>query len=302
MHSNYGIRISCGHISTSYNEIAKCVINGFNDNLNGQLKISIIDIKLCEFLHRFKMATLDQINRYFDIMGLKKNWSNRLEKLNKYYNLINEITLYNDNLEDVVCYTLDIGGMYLLHNYSSEDINPKVDDLTSQRKTYDSMFQIHPYSVIKSLICTQIYLRELVESNIIGIENRFRIRESLELTNEEMESGKSQFLNLKIDLMLNLDNGVDSAYFIKVIVEDEIDNICSYIEKFNKFIENRAYIDKYCSLSIEEIKLNLVFINKKYMRIVEDELQGKGLNLSNVIITDKNLVIEDGICTEEIAI
>ena len=302
MQSNYGIKISCGHISTSYNEIAKCVINGFNDNINGRLKISIMDIKLCEFLHRFKMATLDQINRYFSIIGLNKNWSSRLEKLNKSYNLINEITLYDDNSKVVVCYTLDIGGMYLLHNYSSEDVNSRVDDLTSQRKTYDSMFQIHPHSVLKSLICAEIYLRELVKSNIIGMENRFRIRESIELTNEEIEAGKSPFLNLKIDLMLNLNKGVDSAYFIKVIVEDEVDKICLYIEKFNKFIENRAYIDKYCSLEAEDTKLNLVFINKEYMKIVEDKLKCMDLNLSNVIITDKNIVIEDGIYIEEIAI
>lgn len=302
MQSNYGIKISCGHISTSYNEIAKCVINGFNDNINGRLKISIMDIKLCEFLHRFKMATLDQINRYFSIIGLNKNWSSRLEKLNKSYNLINEITLYDDNSKVVVCYILDIGGMYLLHNYSSEDVNSRVDDLTSQRKTYDSMFQIHPHSVLKSLICAEIYLRELVKSNIIGMENRFRIRESIELTNEEIEAGKSPFLNLKIDLMLNLNKGVDSAYFIKVIVEDDVDKICLYIEKFNKFIENRAYIDKYCSLEAEDTKLNLVFINKEYMKIVEDKLKCMDLNLSNVIITDKNIVIEDGIYIEEIAI
>ncbi len=126
-----------------------------------------------------------------------KNQSNGLEKLNKSYNLINKITLYNEKYENVVCYALDIGGMYLLNNYSSEDINPRVDDLTSQRKTYDSMFQIHPHSVVKSLICTEIYLRELVKSNIVGMENRFRIREYLELNNEEIEVGKSQFLNLK---------------------------------------------------------------------------------------------------------
>lgn len=220
---------------------------------------------------------------------------NRLEKLNKSYNLINEITLYNEKYENVVCYALDIGGMYLLNNYSSEDINPRVDDLTSQRKTYDNMFQIHPHSVVKSLICTEIYLRELVKSSIVGVENRFRIREYLELNNEEIEVEKSQFLNLKIDLMLNLDNGIDSAYFIKVIVEDEIDKICLYIEKFNKFIKNRAFIDKYCSLDVEEVKLNLVFINQKYMKIVEDELRCRDLNLSSVVITDKNLVIEDGI-------
>ncbi|MBC5995428.1 hypothetical protein EAI30_06845 [Romboutsia ilealis] len=302
MHSNYSLKISCGHISTSYNEIAKCVINGFNDSVNGRLEISIMDIRLCEFLHKFKMATLEQIHRYFSIIGLNKNWSSRLEKLNKSYNLINEITLYNEKYGEVVCYVLDIGGMYLLNNYSNEDINPRVDDLTSQRKTYDSMFQIHPHSVVKSLICTEIYLRELSKSNIIGIENRFRIREYLEFNNEEIELGNSVFLNLKIDMMLNLDNEINCAYLIKVIIEDEIDKICIYIERFSKFIQNRAYIDKYCSLDVEEVKLNLVFINYDYMKMVEGELKHRDLNLSNVVITNKNLAIEEGIIIEEIAI
>lgn len=302
MHNDSRIKISCGHISTSYNEIAKCVINGFSDKINGSLKISMMDIKLCEFLHKFKMATLDQINKYFSVIGLNKNWLNRLEKLNKSYNLINEITLYNEE-EDIVCYTLDIGGIYLLNNYSSEDINPRVDDLTSQRKTYDSMFQIHPNSVIKSLVCTEIYLRELLESKIIIMENRFRIRECIVLTDKEIEAGKSPFLNLKIDLMLNLDKEVESAYFIKVIIEDELEKVCLYIKKFNRFIENRAYIDKYCSLDAKEIKLNLIFINEEHMKNIEEELRYIDINLSNVSILHKTLVLEDGIDIEdEIAI
>ncbi|WP_195251482.1 hypothetical protein [Romboutsia sp. 1001713B170207_170306_H8] len=302
MHNNYKISISCGHISTSYNEIGKCVINGFSDKINGRLKISIMDIKLCEFLHKFKMATLDQINRYFEVIGCNKNWSYRLDKLNKSYNLINEIKLHNEKNEDIICYTLDIGGMYLLNNYSNEDINPRVDDLTSQRKTFDSIFQIHPYSVIKSLVCTEVYLNKLNESNIVNMENRFRIREYMILTDSEKECGKSPFLNLKIDLMLNIDQTIETAYFIKVIIDDEIEKICLDIDKFNMFKVNRCYIDKYCSLDVKSVKLNLVFTNDEYMRIVEAGLRYRGINLADIVLTNMKFMIDNSKSINGVAI
>ena len=302
MHNNYKLSISCGHISTSYNEIAKCVINGFSHKVNGRLKISIMDIKLCEFLHKFKMATLDQINRYFELIGCNKNWSYRLDKLNKSYNLINEIKLSNEKNEEITCYTLDIGGMYLLNNYSKEDVNPRIDDLTSQRKTFDSMFQIHPHSVIKSLICTDIYLNKLKKFNIVSIENRFRIRESISLTDSEKECGKSSFLNLKIDLMLNIEQTKKTVYFMKVIIDDKIEKICLQIEQFNRFKMNRCYIDKYCSLDVKSVKLNLVFTNNEYMRIVEAELKYRGINLADIVLTNVQFMLEDGTSLNEIAI
>ncbi|MGL5329449.1 MAG: hypothetical protein ACRDD7_09275 [Peptostreptococcaceae bacterium] len=296
MHKEFSVKVSCPHISTSYNELAKCVINGFSDKVNGSLKISNMDIKLCEFLHRFKMATLEQINIYFEIIGFNKNWTNRLEKLNKSYNLINEITLYNED-EEVVCYTLDIGGMYLLHNFSNEDINPRVDDLTSQRKTYESMFKVHPHSIIKSLICTQIYIIELAKAEILNVENRFRIRECLKKC--DLEDAKSLHLNLKIDMMLNIKQLNSVSYFIKVITDDNIEKICSYIEKFKQFISKKEFIDKYCSLDIDEVKLYFVFSNDMYFRTIKELLNDMNIDIRGILFTNKELVIKEGIDVDE---
>lgn len=299
MHKEYSIQISSGHISTSYNELSKCIINGFSDKINGSLKISRADIKLCEFLHKVKMATLCQINKYFEIIGSNKNWINRLEKLNKSYNLINEVTLLEKGKESVVFYTLDIGGMYLLSNFSNEDVNPRIDDLTSQKKTYESMFKIHPHSAIKSLLCTQIYIIELEQSKILNVENRFRIRECLNLREDEIKSGKSSFLNLKIDLMLALENVNLTGYFVKIIVYDEIDKICTYIEKFHEFSQKREFIDKYCSLNVEEVKLCLVVSDDEYYEFVKLELENKDIKMENILIRNKELTIVEGIYLEE---
>lgn len=101
------------------------------------------DVEISEFLFKFKFATVDQIYRYLKEDKIKTNIKNRLDKLVK-YRVLNKFML--SELEDdkiaedaFEIYCLDLGGKYLLENYSKEDtsdwystVNMKTSEIISK--------------------------------------------------------------------------------------------------------------------------------------------------------------------------
>lgn len=92
------------------------------------------DLEIAKFLFKFRFATLEQIYSYLEVLNKNKNEemtstnniSNRLNKLIK-YRVLNKFMLTKDLTADRIVpealeiYCLDLGGRYLLANYSNED-------------------------------------------------------------------------------------------------------------------------------------------------------------------------------------
>jgi hypothetical protein len=126
------------------NEIIKMKNNGI---------ITDRDIKIIKFLFQFKFATAEQIYKLIGEESSKVNLKNRLDKLVK-YRVLNKFML-SDFEEDKIevnafeIYCLDLGGKYLLSNFSNEDtldwystINMKSSEIVS-----------------KNLLITEFYIR-----------------------------------------------------------------------------------------------------------------------------------------------
>lgn len=91
------------------------------------------DLDISKFLFKFKFATAEQIHNYLDIIKDKEekmssinNIINRLNKLVQYrvlnkFMLTDGITAEKILPEALQIYCLDLGGRYLLANYSNED-------------------------------------------------------------------------------------------------------------------------------------------------------------------------------------
>ena len=91
------------------------------------------DLEISKFLFKFKFATAEQIHNYLDIiknedekMSSVNNIINRLNKLVQYrvlnkFMLTDDITDEKISSEALQIYCLDLGGRYLLANYSNED-------------------------------------------------------------------------------------------------------------------------------------------------------------------------------------
>lgn len=131
------------------------------------------DITIAKFLFQFKFATVDQIYRMLGENKTKVNIKNRLDKLVK-YRVLNKFMLSNFEDDRVASdafeiFCLDLGGRYLLSNYSNEDttdwystINMKASEIIS-----------------RNIFITEFYLR-LMETcpdklSYFNIEPDFRV-------------------------------------------------------------------------------------------------------------------------------
>lgn len=111
------------------------------------------DIKIAKFLFHFKFATADQINRYLNEETSNVNLKNRLDKLVK-YRVLNKFML-SDFEEDRIApdaleiYCLDLGGRYLLANYSNEDTSD----------WYSTVNMKSSEIISKNLLVTEFYIQ-----------------------------------------------------------------------------------------------------------------------------------------------
>jgi len=131
------------------------------------------DIKIANFLFKFKFATADQIYKLLGEDKTKVNLKNRLDKLVK-YRVLNKFMLSDFEEEHIVpdslqIYCLDLGGRYLLAHYSNQDttdwystVNMKTSEIIS-----------------KNLVATEFYLRikESVPEKLLyfNVEPEFRV-------------------------------------------------------------------------------------------------------------------------------
>ncbi|WCK57728.1 hypothetical protein PP175_27210 (plasmid) [Aneurinibacillus sp. Ricciae_BoGa-3] len=111
------------------------------------------DIEIAKFLFRYKFATADQIYKLLGEDKTKVNLKNRLDKLVK-YRVLNKFMLSDFEEEQVApdsyqIYCLDLGGRYLLANYSNEDTTD----------WYSTINMKSSEIISKNLLTTEIYLR-----------------------------------------------------------------------------------------------------------------------------------------------
>lgn len=111
------------------------------------------DVKIAKFLFQFKFATAQQIYKLLGEDSSKINLKNRLDKLVK-YRVLNKFMLSDIEEERIISdaleiYCLDLGGRFLLANYSNED----VDDwyTTVNMKTSEI--------ISKNLLVTEFFIR-----------------------------------------------------------------------------------------------------------------------------------------------
>lgn len=115
------------------------------------------DMEITKFLFKFKFATARQIYKLLKIDPANINLKARLDKL-VMYRVLNKFMLHDGTHEKIEAdaleiYCLDLGGRYLLANYSNEDTN----DWTSTVNMKASEL------IAKNLVVTEFYLR-LIET------------------------------------------------------------------------------------------------------------------------------------------
>lgn len=111
------------------------------------------DVTITKFLFQFRFATVDQIYRFLGENKTKINIKNRLDKLVK-YRVLNKFML-SEIEEDRIApdafeiYCLDLGGRYLLSNYSNEDTTD----------WYSTINMKSSEIISKNILVTEFYLR-----------------------------------------------------------------------------------------------------------------------------------------------
>lgn len=127
------------------------IIKMRNDNV-----ITDRDLQIVKFLYQFKFATADQLKRLLGTVGETDhvNIETRLEKLVQ-YRVLNAFCLGNEHeikkipRDAVIVYCLDLGGRYLLANFSNEDVTD----------WYSGMNMKSANLIGKSLLATHFYIR-----------------------------------------------------------------------------------------------------------------------------------------------
>lgn len=111
------------------------------------------DVKIAKFLFQFRFATAEQIHSFLDEKSTLENLRGRLEKL-VHYRILNKFMLGDieyDGIEPDAheIYCLDLGGRYLLANFSNEDTTD----------WYSVVNMVGSEIVSKRLIVTQFYIQ-----------------------------------------------------------------------------------------------------------------------------------------------
>lgn len=146
-----------------YKQIFKNVFTlniGINEILNMKHNDTLTerDLSIAKFLYNLCFATSHQVYSFLEEDEKKVNIKNRLDKLVK-YRILNKFYLVSpDSVDDDIpanaleIYCLDIGGRYLLENFSNIDAS----DWTAQKVNYQSS-----KCVAKILSTTSFYLQLL---------------------------------------------------------------------------------------------------------------------------------------------
>lgn len=139
-------------------------INLTNKNVIIKMKndkaIEDIDLEICKVLYRFRFTTVEQIEMIFNIKGKVKE---RLDRL-VYFKILNKFMIHDglhDDIQDdaMHIYCLDIGGRYLLENYSNFDVtdwftsinmrtSEQVDKILTMVNIYISLIKTCPNKLI----------------------------------------------------------------------------------------------------------------------------------------------------------
>lgn len=209
------------------------------------------DLTLAKFLFKFRFATFNQIYRYLELIAILEaklgtnskiegeavetieissevGIKNRLEKLVK-YRILNKFYLADiveaesvkEKQDALPIYCLDLGGRYLLANYSSEDTTD----------WYTTVNMKASILVRKSLIATQFYLR-ILETGSSNMEY-FNIE-------PEMRASNKNIIPL-FDVCFNINN--IKSYFIGEVVNsyDMPVNFRDRVFKLESLLETNAW-------------------------------------------------------------
>lgn len=183
------------------------------------------DLKIAKFLFKFKFATLNQIQRYLKSNVSEIGLKTRLEKLIQ-YRIINKFILSDDEdthvqADGLVIYCLDIGGKYILTNYSTEDTCDW--SVANNMKTSEN--------ISKDLITLEFYLKVLENCpNKLVFFN----------ANPELRNGRMTVIP-SFEMCLNIDG--EKRYFIGEIARayDVPENYRQKAIKLEKIIITNAW-------------------------------------------------------------
>jgi len=133
------------------------------------------DVRIAEFLFTYRFATLDQIYKWLELKNdldeveTKDLLKVRLEKLVKMYKILNKFVLspYDAdgfNGENLEFYCLDLGGAFLLHNFTNQTLE-NIMNWRPKNANYHT-----PDAVSRDIMILDIYLRML---DIFGDELKY---------------------------------------------------------------------------------------------------------------------------------
>lgn len=152
--------------------------------------IEDIDVVIAQFLFRFRFATIEQIYKYLDLKGYTTNEDTeesikvRLDKLVKTYKVLNKFVLspfdFASFVNDLEFYCLDLGGAFLLHNFTDETLEsirswrPKNANLHTPQAVYRDFKIVEFYLKLldifgETLISFEPYKRMTYDKNQVTI-------------------------------------------------------------------------------------------------------------------------------------
>ena len=124
------------------------------------------DVEIVKFLFSCRFATLEQICKYLELMGYLGEQTSensikvRLDKLIQLYKVLNKFMLSSTeedriDSEALQIYCLDLGGAFLLHNFTDEPL----EDIRSWRPRVANLHT--PEAVSKDIFVTDMFLKLL---------------------------------------------------------------------------------------------------------------------------------------------
>lgn len=200
------------------------------------------DLEISKFLFNVRFATLEQIHRYLQDDSSINGLRTRLDKLvnnrvvNKFMiGLIEEEAIHEDAL---IIYCLDIGGRYLIENFTSEDATD----------WYFMTNMKSPELIAKDLNTTDFYLnvRDTCKSSLLFFNS-----------SPELRVFKR---NLVPNFEFCLQNGIQRIYFVGEVVRDlDLPNkFVKKIEKYEELLTTNTWKKYYSDGSSEPILLLIV--------------------------------------------
>lgn len=173
--------------------------------------ISDRDVKIAEFLFTYRFATLEQIYRWLALKNYleqgetKEALKVKLDKLVKMYKALNKFVLspYDAdgfNEENLEFYCLDLGGVFLLHNFTTQTLE-NIMNWRPKNANYHT-----PDAISRDITILDLYLKLL---DIFGDELKY-------FEPYKRMSYNKRMTNVTFDFCVERDN--DVKYFIGEIV------------------------------------------------------------------------------------